>query len=118
MVLVVLLGLCTVETETECAVEAVDQAKVLAFAVELEQLGRMAVVDFDHPVEQIPAEVEAVDEGLALPVEAGLWEQQVVACTGHGVSSEVELHTLMTVVASVGVGQEEAYLPGQMQDCS
>lgn len=70
----------------------------------------MAAVDFDHPVEQIPAEVEveAGDDGLALPVEFGLWKQQVGACTGHGVSSEVELHTLMTLVASVGVGLEKA----------
>ncbi len=104
MVLVVLLGLCTVGTESEYAVA---QAKVLAFAVELVQVGKTAVVDFDHPVEQTPAEaeVEAVDEGLALPVEVGSWEHQVVACTGRGVSSEMELHTLM---ALVGVGQDEA----------
>lgn len=104
MVLVVLLGLCTVGTESEYAVA---QAKVLAFAVELVQVGKTAVVDFDHPVEQTPAEaeVEAVDEGLALPVEVGSWEHQAVACTGRGVSSEVELHTLM---ALVGVGQDEA----------
>lgn len=104
MVLVVLLGLCTVGTESEYAVA---QAKVLAFAVELVQVGKTAVVDFDHPVEQTPAEaeVEAVDEGLALPVEVGSWEHQVVACTGRGVSSDVELHTLM---ALVGVGQDEA----------
>lgn len=102
MVLVVLLELRTV------GIEAEGQAKVLAFAVELVQVGKTAVVDCDHPVEQIPAEVEAGDDGLALPVEVGLWEQQVVACNGHGVSSEVELHTLMTLVASVGVGQEKA----------
>lgn len=102
VVLVVLLGLCTVGTEAEYAVA---QAKVLAFAVELVQVGKKAVVDFDHPVEQTPAEVEAVDEGLALPVDVGSWEHQVVACTGRGVSSEVELHTLM---ALVGVGQDEA----------
>lgn len=104
VVLVVLLGLCTVGTESEYAVA---QAKVLAFAVELVQVGKTAVVDFDHPVEQTPAEaeVEAVDEGLALPVEVGSWEHQVVACTGRGVSSDVELHTLM---ALVGVGQDEA----------
>jgi len=66
VVLVVLLGLCTVGTDAEYAVA---QAKVLAFAVELVQVGKTAVVDFDHPVEQTPA--EAVDEGLALPVEVG-----------------------------------------------
>lgn len=108
MVLVVLFGLCTVGNEAECAVEAAAQSKVLEFAVELVQLGKMAVVGFDHLVEQIPAEVEAVNEGLALPVEVGPWEHQVVACTGHGVPFEVELHTLMALVESVGVGQEEA----------
>lgn len=40
-----------------------------------------------------------------MPVEVGSWDHQVVACTGRGVSSEVELHTLMTLV---GVGQDEA----------
>lgn len=48
MVLVVLRGLCTVGNKAEYAVA---QAKVLAFAVELVQVGKMAVVDFDHPVE-------------------------------------------------------------------
>lgn len=90
--------------------EAAAQSKVLEFAVELVQMSKTAVVGFDHLVEQIPAEaeVEAVDEGLALPVEVGPWEHQAVACTGHGVPFDVELHTLMTLVASVGVGQEEA----------
>lgn len=84
--------------------EAVAQAKVLAFGVDLVQVGKTAVVDFDHPVDQTLAEFEAVDEGLALPV-AGSWEHQVAACTGRGVSSEVALHTLM---ALVGVGQGRA----------
>lgn len=83
--------------------EAVAQAKVLAFAVEFVQVGKTAVVDFDHPVEQTFAECE----GLALPVVGSL-EHQVVACTGRGVSSEVELHTLMTLLAFVGVGQDRA----------
>lgn len=87
--------------------EAVAQAKVLAFAVEFVQVGKTAVVDFDHPVEQTFAECEAVDEGLALPVVGSL-EHQVVACTGRGLSSEVELHTLMTLLAFVGVGQDRA----------
>lgn len=107
MVPVVSFGICTVVgIEAECAA----QSKVLKFAVDLVQMGKTAVVGFDHLVEQISAEgeVEAVDEGLALPVEVGLWEHQVVACTGHGLPFEVKLHTLMTLVAPVGVGQEEA----------
>lgn len=70
-------------------------------------MGKMAVVGFDHLVEHIlaGAEFEAVDDGLALLVEDDPWEHQVVACNGHGVPSEVELHTLMT---PVGVGHEDA----------
>ncbi len=79
VVLVVLLGLCTVGTDAEYAVA---QAKVLAFAVELVQVGKMAVVDFDHPVEQTPA--EAVDEGLALPVRLAHESTRLLHILGVG----------------------------------
>lgn len=68
LVLVVLLGPCTVGTEGGYAVEVEALPKVWAFVVELVLVDKMAVVGFDHPAEQTAA------EGLGWPVEVGPWE--------------------------------------------
>lgn len=63
-------------------------------------MDKMVVVGFEHPVEQTSAEV------LGLTVEVGPWELQAVACTGHEVSYEVTLNTVMgQEVVTAGVGQ-------------
>lgn len=72
LVHVVLLGLCTVGTDGGHAVEVEALSQVWAFAVELVQMDKMTVADFDHPAEETAAEVGA--EGVRLPVEVGPWE--------------------------------------------
>lgn len=94
-------------TEAEYGVEVEALSKVWAFAVELVQVDKMAVVDFDHPAEQTVAEPGA--EGPALPVKVGPWELQDVACTGLEVSYEVKLNRLTgQKVVPAGVGKGEA----------